>query len=256
LQFIYAAAAIAILVLSGRIRGQKWTLLPFALMAWVASLFILLSGSRLGLPETWLINLNSMYISLFVPLAIFLGVVMGRWNKRRHWLLQILGVTAVGATIAALILFGIRQQLNIINAETVLVKRGDVPLLDWAEENLPADAHVAVNGWLWLGGTYAGSDAGAWLMPLTGLSATTLPIDYIYNRELAMRVNNFNEAATAVSDWNNPQIADWLRQEGVTHILIGQRGGFFDPAELHQNPDIDLIYAHDRTFVFELKMEN
>ena len=259
LQFIYLVAIVAIAVLFGRIRGQKWVLLPFALLAWVASLFVLLSGSRLGLPETWLINLNSMYISVFVPLAIFLGITavqLGRWGKGRHWLWQILGVTAVGATIAALILFGVRQQINIINAETVLVKRGDMPMLAWAEENLPADAHVAVNSWLWLGGTYAGNDGGAWLVPLTGLSSTTPPADYIYNRALAMRVNNFNEAATAVSDWSDPQTADWLKQEGVTHILIGQRGGFFDPSELNQNPNISLIYTHDGTFVYQLTIDN
>lgn len=251
--FLYAAAIAAAIVLIGRVRGRKWTLLPSVLLAWVASLFILLSGRRLGLPETWLLNLNSMYISTFVPLALFLAltaVQVGRWGKGRHWLLQILGLTAVGGTIVALMLFGVRQQVNIINPTTVLVKRGDRPMLEWAEAYLPADAHVAVNSWLWLGGTYAGSDGGAWLVPLTGLSATTPPADYIYNRALAQKVNGFNEATTAVSDWSDPTQTDWLRQQGVTHILIGQRGGFFDPSELNQNPNLSLIYAQDGTFIF------
>jgi len=257
--FLYVAAIVATGVLIGGVRGKRWALLPFVLMAWAASLFLLLSGSYLGLPETWLLNLNSMYISLFVPLAIFLGITavrLERWSKGQHWLLQILGLTAVGGTIAALILFGVRQQIGIINPETVLMWRGDVPIQVWAEENIPSDAHVAVNSWLWLGGTYAGNDGGAWLVPLTGLSSTTPPADYIYNRAMATTVNEFNKTATAVSDWSDPVQADWLRQQGVTHVLIGQRGGFFDPSELNQNPNTDLIYAHDGTFVFHLKFRD
>ena len=89
-------------------------------------------------------------------------------------------------------------------------------------------------------------------MPLTGLSATTPPADYIYNRPLALNVNAFNKSATAVSDWSDPAQADWLRQQGVTHILIGQRGGFFDPSKLNQNPNLNLIYAQDGTFIFSV----
>ncbi len=251
--FLAAAAAAALVVLFNRLRGQKWTLLPFSLMLWVAALFFLLAGHRAGLPETWLINLNSMYISMFVPLALFLGVTavfIGRWARARHWLIQVLGFMAVGGVLLGLTLFGIRQQINIINPQTVLVRRGDTPVLKWAEQNLPADAHVAVNSWRWLGYTYAGSDGGAWLVPLTRLSSTTPPADYIYNRSLQMRVNKFNEGATAVADWSRPDVVEWLRQEGVTHILIGQRGGFLDPSALNKNPLLTLLYAQNGTFVF------
>jgi hypothetical protein len=65
---------------------RRWHFLPLTLAAWVGLLFILLAGEQLGLPETTLVNLNSMYIILFVPLAIFLGLGWGRlWRGLRPW---------------------------------------------------------------------------------------------------------------------------------------------------------------------------
>ena len=118
--------------------------------------------------------------------------------------------------------------------------------------NLPASAHVAVNSWLWLGGTWAGSDGGAWLVPMTRLSSSTPPIDHIYDQSLFMEVGEFNQEVSAVSDWSASAAADLLTSKGVTHIFVGARGGFFDPASLAGNPEMELVYGRDGVFVFTL----
>jgi hypothetical protein len=146
--------------------------------------------------------------------------------------------------------FGWRQQVNIINPQTILALPEDLAALDWMDAHLPADARVAVNAWQWLGATWAAGDGGAWLTPLTGREATTPPIDHIYNRDLFAQVRAFNEAAMAVEDWGDPAAADWLVEQGVTHVFVGRRGGFFDPAELSRNPRLSPFYAQDGTFVF------
>ncbi len=118
------------------------------------------------------------------------------------------------------------------------------------DANLPADARVVVNAWQWLGVTWAGSDGGAWIVPLTRLATTTPPVDHIYDATLFAQVRAFNEAAMARDDWSDPAAADWLREQGVSHVYAGQRGGPLDPAELSRNPGLALLFQSEGTFVF------
>jgi hypothetical protein len=225
-------------------------------VGWVALLFLLLAGEYLGLPETTIVNMNSLYITLFLPLALFLAVTADRfWRRlsRRHWLWQGLVTFAAGAGLAAALLFGVQQQVTILNWQTILAHREDVAGLEWVAEQLPEDATVAVNSWRWLGNTWTGHDGGAWLVPLTGRTSTTPPADYLYNPDLFQEVNAFNEAATLIPDWSDPGAASWLRQQGVTHVFIGTRGGFFDPAALNRNPEMQMVYGRNGVFVFEVQ---
>ena len=253
--FVAAAAFCLVLVLAGALRRRPWAMLPLALVVWVASLFLLLAGRRLGLPESWLVNLNSMYITLFLPLAMLLAVTSAhawRWLGRRPGL-QLAAGLPVGAVLAALLLFGVRNQVTILNPQTILAQPADLAGIAWVDAHLPPEATIAVNSWLWLGNTWAGQDGGAWLTPLTMRRTTTPPADYIYSQELWTAVTAFNEGATAVADWSDPAQAEWLRQQGVTHVFVGARGGFFAPAALARNPEMALLYAADGVFVFALK---
>jgi hypothetical protein len=253
--FLGLAAGGFLVSLAAWRKRKPWAALPLTLVGWTAVLIILLAGRRLGLPETTLINLNSMYITLFAPLAIFLAVVTGHtW----HWLQpprpawQIPAYVLLGGVLALTTVFGIQQQITILNEQTILAQTADLAGLQWADEHLPAEAKVAVNSWRWLGNTWAGADGGAWLVPLTGRASTTPPADYIYNRSLFEEVRLFNETATAVEDWSAPEQADWLRRQDITHIFIGAKGGFFDPAALTKNPQARLIYGRAGIFIFEL----
>src|SRR5690606_6193407 len=113
------------------------------------------------------------------------------WLQRGHWLAQVVGYVAVGAALAAALLFGVRQQVTILNAQTILAETADRDGLAWLAAHTRPEAKVAVNSWRWLGVTWAGSDGGAWVVPLTGRQATTPPADYIYSRPLADEVNIF-----------------------------------------------------------------
>jgi hypothetical protein len=155
-----------------------------------------------------------------------------------------------GALLATLMVFGIRRQVNILNLQTLLVKPEDMVGLRWLEENVPQDALVAVNSWRWLGETWAAADGGAWILPLSGRSVTTPPIDHIYNADLFKQVRRINQEASAVSDWSDPAQAEWLREQGVSHVYVGKRGGFFDPAKLAANPQMELIFDSSGVFIF------
>lgn len=254
--YLVAAAVAAVVVLAGVVRRRRWVALPVLLALWVGALFALLAGERLGLPESLVVNLNSMYITLFLPLALFLAIVLGRIGgglRRRPMVLRAAAAAITGGVLGLLLLFGWRQQVNILNPQTILALPQDERALAWLDDNLPADARVAVSAWQWLGATWAGSDGGAWVVPLSGRESTTPPVDHIYNLDLFARSRAFNEAATAVSDWSDPAAAAWLADQGVTHVFVGRRGGFFDPAALNRNPSLQTFYAQDGVFIFALK---
>ncbi|MBE2200308.1 MAG: hypothetical protein IAE79_16960 [Anaerolinea sp.] len=255
-EFVWLAAACLPLLLLASLRRRTWSAFPYTLVMWVALLFLLLAGDRLGLPETTLVNLNSMYITLFLPLALFLGVMLeraGRWWLRQPVWLQIPGHIAIAGVFMAALLFGARQQIGILNEQTILAYPADREGLAWAADHLPATTKVAVNSWLWLGSTWTGSDGGAWLLPLAQLQSTTPPADYVYERQLIREVAEFNGTATAVDDWADPAQVVWLQTQGVTHIFVGARGGFFDPAKLAQNPALQMVYSADGVFIFQVR---
>jgi hypothetical protein len=254
--FLYLGGAALFLAVVGAARRRQWAYGPLFVVVWAAVTAVLLSGSRLGLPETSLINVNSAYIVLFVPLALLLGMVgdaLWRWLMGRHWVIGAAVSLVVGTGVAAAAVFGLNQQIKILNAETILALPPDQAGLDWLAENTPSDAKVAVNAFLWLGSTWAGQDGGAWIVPLTGLESTTPPADYIYDPALAVAVETFNNSARNWGSWADPQVAAILREEGVTHVFVGARGGFMDPAELAQNPEMEMVYGRDGVFVFELR---
>jgi hypothetical protein len=254
-QFLWLTAVALLLTIVAELRRWRWSHLPLFLTGWVAISFILLAGDKLGLPSTSLVNLNSFYITLFLPLAIFLGVFGDQWIcwlQRRRPSLQIIGSLFNGGLLMAALLFGARQQISILNPQTILARPADLAGLAWIDEHAPETAVFGVGSWKWLGETWAASDGGAWITPLTGRAATTPPIDHIYNRPLFQSVREFNVEATAVTDWSDPAQADWLRRQNVTHIFIGQRGGFFDPAALSRNPRMEMVYNHDGVFIFQI----
>ena len=258
--FVGFAAVSLLLVVVGRMRGARWSSLPLLLALWVAALFGLLGGKYVGLPESWLVNLNSMYITLFFPLALLLAITATHlWRKRAvlyhllHWrALSALFYLPLGALFSATLLFGIRHQITILNEQTILTYRDDMAALEWVAANTPPSARFAVNSWLWLGGTWAGSDGGAWLIPFAERYSSTPPADYIYNLPLTEEVNAFNQHAKGIEDWSAPSVAQWLREQGITHLFVGVKSGFIDPAELEKNPALIRRYNHNGTFVFEV----
>lgn len=250
--FLLAAAAAILLVVVAALRGKSWAWLPLSLAAWSGMLAVMLSGQRLSLPEIRLLNLNSAYISAFLPLSFILAVAAGQlWRWLSQWRnLQIGGAIIAGALLTAALIFGVGQQIVILNPVTILARPQDLEGLNWMEENLDDSSLVAVNSWQWLGQTWTGADGGAWIVPLTGLNSTTPPADYIYNRSLAQDVITFNTYVQSVPDWSDPTAVDWLKEQGVTHLYVGAKGGTFDPAFLAKNPSLQMVYARDGVFIF------
>ena len=241
-------------------RGKKWGLFLLALAGWVGIIVIFLTGRLTLLPNSWLVNLNSAYISFFLPLAWLLALVadyiwrLATGRIARHPQVARLTMPIVwaiaGGCLTLSALFGVRQGIDILNDTTILARPEDKAAIEWVAENVPAEARVAVNSWQWLGTTWATSDGGGWLNPLLARQISTPPVDYIYG--IHNQVRDFNQAAQEISDWSDPNAAQWLIEQGYSHIFVGARGGFFDPAALGRNPAAEMIFSQDGAYVFQL----
>ncbi|WP_420641089.1 hypothetical protein [Candidatus Leptofilum sp.] len=255
--FLWMAGGLVLWIyLTGFWRWRVWTALPTALTIWSFLVFLALSGNYLGFAALPLVNLNSYYITTFLPLALVLGSIGSAfwgWLRRQAEPLRLAGILLATVVGTAVTLFGIQQQIGIINPQTILAQPADVAALAWLDENVPEEATVAVNSWLWLLNAWSGSDGGAWLVPLTGRQSSTPPADYTYSKALVEFVRPFNEELTKITDWRDPETAVWLQEQGITHIFIGAKGGQMDPAELLQNPGVTSVYGRNGTFIFELK---
>src|SRR6185295_13479620 len=106
------------------------------------------------------------------------------------------------------------------NPVTTLVTPADLDGLAWVQANLPPEAVVLINGWEWLNGTWAGSDGGAWIWPLTGRRTTIPPADYAYaGAAWQKEVNALNAQAIVIVDADAPETLALLRGAGVTHVF-------------------------------------
>ncbi|MEM7799297.1 MAG: hypothetical protein AAF633_08915 [Chloroflexota bacterium] len=226
---------------------------------WIGLLYLAVSGPALHpswpllLPQT---NLNSAYITLFSFQGVLLGILI--WSlvemaSRLHWLAHIAAYMVLGVLIAAGTLFGIKNQLTILNETTILGRTADLDALLWIDDHLPEDAKVAHSSWRWLQTTWAGSDGGAWITPLTGRLSSMPPVDYSFDPAFSKEIREFNEIISDVDDWSSADALSQLKLEGYSHIMIGEKGGFFDPAELYANPAVTPVYDSGRAWVFEIQ---
>jgi hypothetical protein len=253
--------AAAVALAWGLLQGKRVIWLT---AAWLAALFALVNvGSG-----NWLVNNNTLAISLFVPGAIALGWGADRWLAcARVWLrptqrfrapartlrmglgvTMLMGLSGAAGYAGAR---GVQTQIAVINPATILATAADRQALDWLAQKLPADAVVLINGWDWLNGTWAGSDGGAWIWPLTGRRTTLPPVDYAYSDLASQRpVNDFNAQISQATDANTPVFRALLQSAGVTHIYIGAHGGSLKPEMFSGSPYYRLLYSNGAAWIF------
>jgi len=251
-----------------------WGLLRRDRPLWLVAAWMALLGGLVNLGGgNWLVTNNTLAIMLFVPGALVLGWGADRWlTHALNWLSPATGApspvarrlpwlrpAAGGVMLAALGLGlgygaaqGLTTQVNIVNPATVLVTRADQAALAWVDAHVPASAVFLVNSWEWLNGTWAGSDAGAWLWPLLGRASTVPPADYAYgDAAWQAQVSAFNRQLRDVTDAEAPATLALLRGAGVTHVFLGARGGSLQPEMFLDHPHYRLLYTNGADWVFE-----
>jgi hypothetical protein len=241
---------------------------------WVVIVAVITNPTIFGFPSTWLVNNASLAISLFVPFAILGGYLLAslqpgklvNWEtgKLVNWetslptyqftnlpIYQYLMLTIV---IVIATLWGAWQMLPIVNPATVLATRDDMVAMDWIRHNIPSDARFLINVRHWQGGTYVGSDGGYWIPLLTGRDTTLPPAIYIYgSAEYVKRINDLAEEIITIESFDEERVQQLLRDNGVTHVYIGARGGGIAPQMLIGSSYFRPVYCNGAVWIFRVQ---
>jgi hypothetical protein len=127
----------------------------------------------------------------------------------------------------------------------------------WIRDNTPANARFLVNSFFAYGGSLvAGSDAGWWIPLLAGRANTAPPITYAPEASSEPNyVTQINDLVRMVQDSaiDDPATVQFLRQNGVSHVYIGQKGGpLLDVERLQASALYRSIYQQGQVQIFEI----
>lgn len=212
--------------------GLTFTLL-LGIVLWLGAVFVPVTVPGYGL----LTLLDRPYVEmlLFLPLSIIGGLGLGELLKvlRQAWggwsagvLVTVLGVLVVGQAFES---YNFRA-----SACCILAERDDLAAITWLDERLPREAVVGVAASVMdvlpaeTFEGYSGSDAGIWVLPLTGRRIVPVP----------------NHA-----DFTDERVLEDLCRAAVTHVYRGATGQTFNPDSLKNYP---LVFAVGQAAVYEL----
>ena len=219
---------------------------------WCGLVLLMANLDRLGLPINLWLNGNSIAIAAFVPVVVLVGFLAGDLAERvrfANW--PGVGKLAVVGCVAALALSRWPGMLTLVNPCCSLVGPGDLQAMAWARDHTPATARFVINGYLWQGAVWAGSDAGSWL-PVVAQRQTTLP-PMFYAVGPTRQVQEIDARARFFSSTTDPTaIARAARCLGADYVFIGAKGGSLDPGKLVASGLYKVDYRAGGAWVLEL----
>jgi hypothetical protein len=242
-------------VVLGLVRHRRATL---AVLAGLGAALVAVSPPWLGLPATWTLPPFSLAISLYLPAALGVGLLVTVVTCALGELLEAEDRVERAALVLALLATaaGAWRLRTIVNPVTVIATPADLAAAEWIRLHTPREACFLVSTGHWQLGTYRGLDGGYWL-PLTAGRRTTMPAAlYPYGEPKDVReINEFSARSAAATD--APSVVDRMREVGATYAYVGPQGGEIegklDADELAQHPALETVYAHDGVSVLRLR---
>jgi len=258
----YLNRGLGMYLLALAIVGLAWAFIQrrrFALilMVWTVLLYAIANLGVISPRLNGVINNSSVTIALFVPITCLAGYLIAwvytGWRKvvriERRWIIQ----TGFGILVLATCLPAARTTLTILNPVTVLSRQADLEAIDWVESNLPKDAVIAVNPFLWGYGIYAGSDGGFWLAPLAGRQTLPPPVlSGIDSRSQATLETRRLTAQIFAASRDPAELSRILSDAGVGYVFVGSRAGAFSAKALAESPFFKEIYGENGVRIFEI----
>jgi hypothetical protein len=217
--------------------------------ALIGAPLVLINPWLVRLPATWLINNESVVISLFLPLSVLIGGAaagaLAMLRRRARRLGRAGGPLAAALTIAVA-LWGGWQLRDVLNRGTVFATAADLAAITWVSANTPPDARFLINATPWLGAADRGVDGGWWLLPLAGRWTSTPPVLFIYGapeevaaaRERSRTVITFQPGQEATID-------ALIAREGIDYLYFGPQPGPLRPEQFRTRPGFRSVYEYD-----------
>jgi hypothetical protein len=243
--------------------GLLWSIIQrrtfgLIMVLWVALMFLFANLGALGLPGANMVNNTSVAITLFLPIALLSGYLLGwvveGWTEwlPPHWKPVYWGAVSLAGLGLALV--SARYLLPILNPGTILTRQADLPAIQWVAENIPADKTILINPFLWGYGLYAGSDGGYWISPLA--ERKTFPPAALYNYDFDSDnpANISNNAQRVINYAADPTaLHSFLIDQNIQYVFSGVRGGPLSPKLLKASPLFKLLYESEGVTIFKVK---
>jgi hypothetical protein len=222
--------------------------LPWGALAviggWVLILAVTLHWRPFGLDLTAVASLDSAIITMFLPLSIagaaLISFVLSRIAPR-------LRERSAFAAVLAISLAGAYLVRDVVNPQTIITAEADLRALRWIGENVPENAHFAIDGRPWMPPAWVGIDGGYWIGVTTGHRTILPPLLYAWSlpRPEVERIN------ALLTRWNANDV-EAIRNAGVTHVYLGVRAKEEKRRALLADPRLRVVHQDGGAFVFEL----
>jgi hypothetical protein len=228
---------------------------PLVILLWLLAVFIVTNPSILNLPGEGLTNNIAMLIAWFMPLSILsaylFDTVITSWMDALGARWQPVALGIFGGLVMVLTLVGIRRQIAVVNPVGVLFHPSDEEAMVWIEQNTPTDSLFLINATRWYPATYAGSDGGFWISPLTRRRTTVPPVlSGLGDPDYVVAIQDL--AHQAQKDAKNPE-ALWnlMKKVGADYVYVGARGGPLSTDTFLTSKRFQMVYANSYVSIFE-----
>jgi hypothetical protein len=246
------------------------------------SALLLLNPLLVGkLPYLAIISIETVVISLFLPIGVLLGggaVWLWDWIERRimsgraaqakvrgqgdkeierarMFLSARLHIAQLGriAFVAVLILcalWGAWDLRNVVNPTTVLATSADVAAISWVAQNTPPDARFLINAAPWLG-TGRGADGGWWLLPLAGRWISTPPALYDYGpASYVSQTRARTQQLMSFAPGQEQALYQLIDRDQITYIYLGPNPKPITAAAFPASQGFEQVYAEGGVTIF------
>jgi hypothetical protein len=202
----------------------------------------------LQLPFFWLITNEVVIISLFLPFSLLIGGAFSGLARQlaavhsRRPAAQWYAVLSIVLVLSAG--WGYRRIQHLVLQENlVLASAADRLAIDWIAANTRREARFLTNARPWLPAADMGSDAGWWILPLTGRWVSTPPVVFTYGPPAYQQAVRATTSAIINHQPGREQaIHELIAREDITHIYLGSRGGPLTAELFNNREDFALLY--------------
>jgi hypothetical protein len=231
----------------------RWRRQLGAILVWMLFLILAANGYRTGRSSLSLITYISVFMALYLPLSLGVGMALEALLRRAGTPATERPLLA-GALLLALPV-GFLWHGDILDETYVLVRAEDVRTFDWIRANTSDEARFLVNSFSASGegGVVVGSDAGWWLTLATGRGASLPVINYgteVVSPGYVAQVRHLSQLSA--EDPAAPEALAAFCQAGLTHVFIGSVGGPIPTERLLDHPSFRLLHQDGGAHVFAL----